>query len=498
MGISLKLSKALLKGNAVIGDYTGLLRPTWRRTVRRRGGFFTGTARLTQEQLTRPELDQFVRDMALAELQEMHGGLMTWQGIILSMVYTRNGVPLVHSAADNPNAIKAIYTRTFDNLLTNGGSESGAWTAFNSATVTQSTEWKTGGVYSGKIEVGDTAIRGADVQASIDITAGKAYRLMGQANCPSASWRVALNRTDNDQTLGFYSTRGRHGLMPVDAQIPASNEYTGEVRLRVTSEASAGTIYLDDLVLKEVDQPGADTGWYSDDMAITEYGRREDILLLDTLSDEAALGAVQSQLLGRAWPQIELPRQGSTQKTDGMDTIDITLAGPWATLNWLYVNSFGTLAASDHVLAIRQQCAAFVNKGAIMPNALPYTIEAGAQLRCGDVLKSICDSGEASGSDQNFWEIGVGRGRNLYYNRVSPDLTYQIKDSQLLDVGGTPIDPWLARPGWAEWRDLPLGVRSISSRRQHDPRRLYLQQVEMLPPTAEHPKGVVNYSVDEQ
>ncbi len=497
MPVSLKLLASLHKGNALLGDYTDLLRPAWRRATRRRGGYWIGTTQITQEQLTRPELEQFMRNYLLAELQERHGGLMTWQGLLLSMTYTRNGLPLVHSAADTPNAIKAIYTRTFDNLLDNGGAETSAWTPYNGATVTRTTSWKTEGLYSGKIVVGDTAVRGADVDTSVTITAGKAYRITGQANCPSGSWRVALQRTDNNKVLGEYSTHAQTGLLSVDAQVPDDHGFSGMARLRATNENVPGTIYLDDLVLREADRPNTDTGWYTDDRAIAEYGRREDVLLLDALSDEAALGVVRSQLVGRAWPQIEPPRQGSTQISPGIDTLDVTVAGYWATLNWLYVNSAGTQAASAHVLAIQQRCAALVNKGAIVTNPLPYTIEAGAQLRCGDVLKAICDSGEEEGGEQNFWEVGVGRGRKLYYNRVSPELTYQIIGGQLLDIGGTPIDPWQARPGWADWRDLPIGVRSISARRQHDPRRVYLQQVEMLPPTVEHPDGVINYALEE-
>jgi hypothetical protein len=476
--VPLLLFSPLLEGNAPLGNYSDVLGPTWERSIARRCGFKIGTAELSAEYLTRRELDDFFLRRMLSEIREMGSGMLTWQGLILKMSYTRGGQTFENDFTDRANAWRAIYTRTFDNLLTNGSAEGSVWAAINGATVTKSTEWVADGLYSAKIVVADSTVRGATIQATIAITASTSYNFNARLNVVSGSFRIALNRVDNNQSLAFFSTRGTHGVMPATFNVPSANGYTGNATLVVTSEGSAGTIYIDGCLLTQAPITNSDTGWSLDTRAIASYGRKEDILLLSGMSDASALSKCQSALLDRAWPQPRPPKTGKTRSSanTGMDKITITFAGYWATLNWLFVLTGGTAAASAQVTTLVAQQSTYLTAGSIKSNTLSYTIDTRQPLRVGDELKKICDAGASNGA---LWHIGVYANRQLSYGAVPTDLSYHIVGDDLTDVAGGEITPWLARPGWANWDDLPLGPHAPSGVTTHDPRLAYLEEITM-------------------
>ncbi len=494
--IALNLFDPLLVGNGHLGNYIEPFKSTWRRSIARQCGFKIGTVDLTAKELTPGEMGDFFRYGLMREIREMGGGLLSWQGIVAAMEWQHKGDVFWIDINTMFNARRALYRRLFDNLLTNGSAESGAWTAYNGATVTQSTEWVADGTYSCKIVVPDAIKRGAMIsQASITISAQTGYQFTGRMNIVSGSWSIEARRIDTDARLARYETAGQTGNLIASLAIPATNDYAGNIYLRVTTinEAGAGTCYVDAATFKPNDQP-ADTGWKQDTASIAVYGRKEWIDLWGGLSGEAANARVTSDLLLSSWPQPDVLANGGTRQIavdPREDKLKIMFAGYWTTLNWLYTRFIGSDTASNLVRTLAGYQTDYIRLGSIETNTMPCTIEDSNPLRIGDVLKEICDSGEESGG---LWSIGVYADRWLEYARIAPELSYHLRGGRLLQVAGGDMEPWLARPGWAQVDDLPNGPGPISGQAQHNPRWRFLEEVEMMPPDASHPDFWLTYS----
>jgi hypothetical protein len=159
---SVVLYRSINNGSGSLGNITDRIKDTWRRSTRAVGGYWWGTCEYAGA--SGELLEMFLEGM-MREFRENSGGLITWQGFVAEMELQLNGVRYMRSMLNMANAVKCIYTRIGDSILTNGGAESGAWSAYNGATVTQSTTWVNTGTYSCKIDVGDATIRGATLRA---------------------------------------------------------------------------------------------------------------------------------------------------------------------------------------------------------------------------------------------------------------------------------------------------------------------------------------------
>lgn len=495
--LSLELRDPLLAGNATIGDYTVPFRRTWRRSIARVCGFKLGSVDLTTADLPVEAMGEMFTYGLLREIREQGGGQLTWQGFITAMEWQHRGDTFTIDIGPVANAQRALFRRVFDSLLANGSAESGAWTVYNGATVTQSTDWVMDGLYSCKIVApAPAAIRGARISGAgyaLTVVAGQAYSAGVNLNVQSGSWRVSINRADNDQSLAYFSTNGAPGLFTVSLTIEKTNGYAGTVDFRITSEGAVGTVYADGAYFKVADLD-ADTGWQTDKVSIGTYGRKEEIDLWGGLSYQAANGRIASQLIDRAWAQPDVVTQGSTRTiavNPSEDRLSITFGGYWTTLNWRYGPRQTSGASSAQVQALVGLQNQYLVPGIIEANATAFAIDDATPQRLGDVLKEIADAGEDVGSK---WSIGVYGDRKLNYEKVEAALAYQIQAGHLLNVSGGAMEPWLARPGWAEVLDMPISAASISGHVQHNPRWRYLEEIEMMPPDDQHSDWWLNYS----
>jgi hypothetical protein len=488
---SLSLFGPLLRGNGPLGDFTPLLRPTWRRSIRRIGGCWLGTLEIKAADVGRSWLDELFTYNFLHELRESDGGDLTWRGAAVQMHYQRGGDLFVRDATTMANAIRSIYTTIGANLLTNGSGESGVWTAYNGATVTQDSTWSTHGSYSIKIVVADTTIRGATVQSGITITAAKQYILRGSLKVVSGNWLVMLLRDDTGASLATYSTAGALNEMAFDQYLDDTNAYAGNVTIRIVSQSVAGTIYADALVF-QLGPTQAQTGWYTDVASIAVYGRKEAILLRGGKSSADANAECRSLLLDTAWANPQPPANSQTWVTaPGDDTLTITYAGYWYMLNWVYTTLHGTRGCSNWVTALASLMSAYVTPGTIDTNVTDFLIDDRGPLLVGDILGEIAATGESNGAK---FSIGVYADRKLRYERVPQALIYHRRGGHLLSMGGE-IEPWRALPGWALWEDMPIGPGALTDNPQHDPRWAYLEEVELLPPSTSDPDGAVAFKL---
>ena len=108
MTVSLSLYDPLLYGNAPLGDYTSIFFPTWRRSIRRRGGYWVGTVDLTENELTQAEMEEFFRYGLMREIREVGGGVNSWQGALMKMEYTKGNQLFTTDITRMSNAVKVI------------------------------------------------------------------------------------------------------------------------------------------------------------------------------------------------------------------------------------------------------------------------------------------------------------------------------------------------------------------------------------------------------
>jgi hypothetical protein len=162
--------------------------------------------------------------------------------------------------------------------------------------------------------------------------------------------------------------------------------------------------------------------------------------------------------------------------------LNLVFGGYWLTLNWLYTQLTAPAAASDLVRTLVARQTDYLTAGAIATNTLSYSVEDSSPLRIGDVLAEIAASGDAAGGK---WSVGVYGNRRLNYQPVPATLSYHLRGGHLYRVAGTDIEPWLARPGWAEVDEMPIGPGPTSQAR-NNPRWRYLEEIEMMPPDNAH------------
>lgn len=474
---ALSLYNSVKRGSSRITEFTSRA-ANWKRSIRRIGGYWMGSF---EYRGSRDEKDDLFIDGLMREIRETSGGITNWAGFIGDMEYTRDGIAWRKSVMDVRNSVKILFTRLFDNILTNGSAESGAWTVFNPSgshvLVTQDTAWVTDGVYSCKIVVDDTAIRGATIQTGIALAADTAYSFQMQLYVPSApgSWRIQINKVSDDNAVAATSTRGAVGVQQINLSIPP-NTYVGNVYVRITSEASAGTIYGDAAVLQIAAQP-ADTGWQRDSASISEYGRIDDILLEGGLSAAAATAKAITHLSRYAWPRL-LPPDSFTEEARSEDRLLVTCYGYIFTLNWRMNEVYGTYAMSTVVNNLLSGMD-YVSAGIIDTNSVSYTIENRVQIPVWQILKTVATAGDASG---NLWQMGVYADRKLNYIQFPSAISYRFRHGDLYNVAGGLYEPWLAQPGWMTLDDAPIVPGSISANANDDPRRALIEEVEYSAP----------------
>ena len=480
MSISLSLYDNVKQSSAHLFDLSGRI-PRWRRSIRDPGGFWIGEGAYESEEQDMRRL--FMTGLGL-ELREISGGLITWQGFISELEMTLGGVIWRRAMLPVRNAVKLLFSRTGDTLLTNGDAESGVWTAYTvggTPTITQDTTWRTGGTYSMKI-VATAGAQGAYVGQSIAISAKTAYLFEINVKITSSIWlfvvQLASGKTLSESTVSATGER-RIRLFISESNAEAGNV---DIWLETTGPGGAGTINCDDATFRTAPVPG-DTGWYDDTSSQTEFGRIEDILVEGVMTSDAAQAKAQTLLRKTAWPRSLPPASFESEVTQELlrqeRGLRFRASGYWATLNYKFLTVPGTDDASAHVTTIADD-AEFVTSSDIEANTLQYQVESIINTRAGDALVDIAAAGDAS---FNRWSAGMWEGRRLIYGQTSTDIRYRYNKGKLYDMAGNLVMPWLARPSWIFLDDAPLAFQFASSNVEDDPRRVYAQEIEFEMPS---------------
>lgn len=460
-------------GTRKVADLTAAIYNSWRRTTRRRGGNWQGSFEFSGSRDEMFDLFFYGLDRLLIERYQ---SIMTWCGFVAEMTLTYNGVSYKRSLLDSgwrlrpdlpaepiANAIQMRYRKLGDNLVTNPSCESSAWTAYNAATVTQSTDWVTHGAYGSKVVVADTTIRGATIQSTIAVTAGLAYEVSIEINAVSGSWRVSCNRADTDESLCFFSTRGQAGTFVASMRIDESNRYTGNVDFRITSEAAAGTLYADNATFHAA-TTDATSSWLLDVNSIAELGRIENVIQRGEITEVTATQELATILTNTRWPRTRLPDRveaiTSGDLTPGRDKVAVTVLGLAHSLR-RYNQLSGTANASVHVTNLATNYSTRITSRQIDTNTLQYQIPtpaAGVPLKVWPLLDEIA---RASDTANGHWLCGVF-GQTFIYAPIQSTPAYQYSRGRLAFMKGGLVEPWMVMPAYVQLSDLPRSVAAFT------------------------------------
>lgn len=473
---ALTLYNSVKRGSGFITDITDRAL-NWKRSIRRVGGFWQASF---EYQGNRDELDDLFFDGLMKEVRETSGGVQAWQGFIGDMVYKRGPITWRRSIFDVNNAIKALYTAQFSNLLTNGSAESGAWTPDDvNVTSTQSTAWSSHGTYSNYIEALSGTTHGVTVQSGIAILAETSYSFSIDVKLiANQEVRVRIETDPGGVKLAGVFSPAVAGTYTLTMDIPNTNTYAGNARVRITNNPATQTrieLYADNAILSQDPIP-ADTGWSIDTASISEFGRLEKIMLEGALNSAAAAAKVATTLQREAWPRLLAPDEFGGDVTDS-DSLTVSCYGYVFTLPWAINLSYTEDSASDIVSTLASG-RDYVASAQVDTNAMLYTPDNRYQITVWQVLKTLVNSGDASG---NLWALGMYADRVLIYEQFSSAIAYRYRDGKLYNPAGGEMEAWLTLPGWASLDDAPL-VPYQTATGMDDPRRVIVEEVEFIAP----------------
>lgn len=448
--------------------------PDWRRSVSAYEGYKVGTGTLqgSVDEL----LEQFIEGMA-RELIESAGGVITWQGYISQMELTLAGLTFTRSLHKTANAVRVIYTRIGDNMLTNGGAEAGAWAAYGTPTTLQQyAVWRVEGLYSCRI-VTDATLEGA-VIGTVTILAGANYEARVSLRIVSGTWKIeAYQATPAETPIATSIPVSEAGDVVLHLSITSDNTYAGPVNFGLFCESPAGEVY-GDAALFQTSPIQAQTRWYEDSDSQDEIGRIEEILLLASLSDSAANAEAQTYLNKHAWPRTIPPNTIALRPAMTNEVkLEVQVQGYAYTLGNRHTELAGTAAASVHVTDLIA-ASEFITAGDIRNNGMLYQIEERSPVRVAQVLRDIILTGDAVGTR---WQGGVLANRQYIYRPADTTPKYRYRQGRMYYVGGGELEPWYAEPSVVFLDDAPIGPQAIV-RTLDDPRYVFIDEVEFKAP----------------
>lgn len=478
--IGLVLHESVKRGGGSVGGWTSELLPNWRRSIRRVGGYWAGT---TTWEGPRSDLEEMFLFGMMRELRESMGDVLTWQGFLGKIKLYRNGLVFTRSLIDRANMVRAIYSRIYPNVLTNGSGESGAWAAVGTpTTLAQYSGWFTHGTVSIRI-VTDAADEGAVIQTGLTVTNNKPYDFQCSVNIISGTWKLQAYRTDNGDSLGSTS-EGSAGEKTLQGHISDTNAYAGSsVGLRLICTSATGQIYADDAQFRDGTHR-AETSWYQNTESQKDYGQMQTVLLEGGLSDEAALALVQTYLRDRAWPKTELQdeiRFGDTTVRPAdeaeiypIDRLDLSFYGYAWTLRNRIVQNPSTNTVSAH-LASLIAASEFITAGKMDTNATNYTIDSRAPLNAWEVIEDMVRVGDSTGQR---YSAGVYANRRFQYHLLETTPNVHISDGKFLHPASGDLEGYLAQPGLAYILDFPDTPGAVSGNIHDDPRYPVIDEIE--------------------
>lgn len=453
----------------------GILR--WRHSTRSLGGNWESEGYYEGSSVER---ERFFLENLGRRIKVTQGGIVWWEGEIVSMELTEDGQSWIRSKEDSANWISVIYSKVGDNIFQNGDVESSpAWDSVGSPTThATSTAWWARGTTSMHV-VTDGAGEGTRVDGgSVTITANTAYSCSVIANVVTGTWTLEI--TVGAITVAERTTDGTAGRTTLTCQIPDTNTETS-VDVKLTCSASGAEAYFDGAMLR-TSPIKSQTKWWTDTDAATAYGRIEDVLLEREMTDDEADGIAQKELANRAWPRTLPPRRGNTFFLDDIrekDGLIINCLGMVWTLAWRHALTEGTDQADNHVNALLDESQFVASSNAMVDtNTAEVYLESVNPTTLWDQIQKCIETGNGSGT---AWIGGVYPGRVFRFEARPTTTEYEYQRGTMRAYGGASLPPVEFSPGWCYMTDMPLQpTPADADADEDDPRRVWLDETWLI------------------
>lgn len=193
----------------------------------------------------------------------------------------------------------------------------------------------------------------------------------------------------------------------------------------------------------------------TNDQSIGQYGRREELLLLDGYPQAAAEGQRDTFLKENAWPWS---RTVGTGRTVDVMTLEAIVCGYVFTANWRYetAGDGSTDNLSDWISEIiGTDCSTFLRAGKVQSNTKQVVKETNTPQRAWDVMAELLELGDENDLPVRLY---VDNDRYVHYETIDTEPRYYLRGGKLYTIAGAKdeVNPWLVKPGVV--RDLDYQV----------------------------------------
>lgn len=232
----------------------------------------------------------------------------------------------------------------------------------------------------------------------------------------------------------------------------------------------------------------AETAWVANTDSSDIYGVCNMIISLGGATATDATNKRDRNLTSYAWPRSRRTGGGVVEGGEdeaGLDRLVVTVAGRWATMNWVYRETSETDAVSDLLETLVGETE-FVTVRRVESNADSVRADAYPIPR---QIGDLCREKIEEGGSGNVWRGGVFEGGKFVYEQAPTTWTYKRRGSALLDKADGPVILPLFRPGVLVYDEqAPTGwPRPGVAGDWDNPRVHYVERVEYIAGDARRP-----------
>jgi len=441
---SLHLHRRLVDGADWECDLTRWINDSWRRTIRSTGGFWS--ADFVISGVSQFKLQQLYSTMIGKRVVETSYGRITWEGEIVELTLTLNGVTYTQSLDTElwHNKVKTQYTYPSAQDVQQGvlayvspGGDPGF-----QDTLQDFSEWETVGAGESVYQIEIT---------NNDGTSCSGY--LGEAT-------TTLNA---DDSIWIFRDRGR-----------------GIAGINGTTVAKTPISYI----VSDIDNAGTqqETAWSENQASSDIYGESQ---YIEVLAEECYLAAAEAvrdrRLVDYAYPR-SIPSGGlsSDEPQSGGDQLAVTCSGYVFSMNRRFYET--NVMPLDVSVQLRTLIAAseYVTDGGILDNTSIKSPLTGATMtfRLWDEIEHLISLGNTSGAR---YVGGVDTGRLFRYDLAETTMLYEWRQGQLRYITGQLVPPTLIVPNIIVRLEAPLVVPAPGATFQ-SPVQSYITEVEFIAP----------------
>lgn len=228
----------------------------------------------------------------------------------------------------------------------------------------------------------------------------------------------------------------------------------------------------------------ADTGWSENTDSSDEYGEMQ---YIDTISEAVAAAATalrDTRLADFGFPRSRMVggfEFGGEPRERTVDSLQVTVAGYVATLNWCCRESSIAATAANTAVEDLVDDSEFVTAGTIDTNSMNVDVDCSNPQRLWDAIEDIIGQGDASG---NRWVGGVFEDREFDYNQGATEVKYYLRNGTLIGLANSTVFPSMLKPDFIiRNANAPSGSGTpIGGNAWDDPRNAWITEVEFIAP----------------